>query len=160
MGRALAVAALTLLTAACAAPPPTPASLAPATGTPAPAPSAPLPPTTCNNAPPSWWTGWRSAGPDGSAVPVAITLTCEGAVRAAWALVQNPGDVVSAEFNMGDHCLPEMMCPASEPNTGQVVFHLRDGVGRYIVVSSDAAGHDWVSGDWGEWNGWASPSPS
>ena len=32
----------------------------------------------------------------------------------------------------GDHCLPEMACPASEPDTGQVVFHLRDGAGRYI----------------------------
>jgi hypothetical protein len=77
---------------------------------------------------------------DGTKTPVAITLTCERAIAAAWDAVSNRVGITSAEFTMGVMCLPEMSCPAAPPNTGQVVFHRSDGRGVYVTVQSDASG--------------------
>jgi hypothetical protein len=120
---------------------------------------ASLPPVVCNNDRPEWWAQWKTAAPDGSQVPVVITLTCDAAVAAAWRFVNDPTNVTWVEFNMGGICLPEMTCPAAMPNIGQVVFHLRDGAGRYVDVAADAHGRVSVDHDWGVWNGW-SPRPS
>jgi hypothetical protein len=141
MRRLLVAGALALLVSGCGAPSPSgpPVSVQPAE-TPVPTPRGIVPPTTCHNYSPEWWAKWRTTAPDGSQVPVAITLTCENAVVAAWNAVSDRAGITSAEFTMGVMCLPQMPCPAAPPNTGQVAFHRSDGTGVYVTVQSDASG--------------------
>jgi hypothetical protein len=121
-----------------------------------PTPIGTVPPATCHNDPPEWWANSRTTAPDGSQVPVVITLTCGNAVVAAWSAVSDRAGITSAEFTMGVMCLPEMACPAAPPNTGQVVFHRSDSTGVYVTVQSDTSGT--VSPD--RPAVWPSPSPS
>ena len=66
---------------------------------------------------------WTTTNADGSRVPVAITLTCDGAVAAAKAAV-GPGLAFGyAEFRYGSVCRPGDRCIASLPNVGRVVLH-------------------------------------
>jgi hypothetical protein len=118
----------------------TPSASASPSPSPTETPSATVPPTTCHNDAPEWWAQWTTTSPDGTKTPVAITLTCQHAVAAAWDAVSNRVGITSAEFTMGVMCLPEMACPGAPPNTGQVVFHRTDGTGVYVTVQSDASG--------------------
>jgi hypothetical protein len=157
----LVASMLVLLVSGCATPSPTGTlvsspPLATPTETPGPTPSATVPPTTCHNDPPEWWAQWMTTSPDGTKTPVAIALTCENAVAAAWDAFSNRVGITSAEFTMGVMCLPEMSCPASPPNTGQVVFHRSDGKGVYVTVQSDASGTVAPNAP----AVWPSPSPS
>lgn len=134
---ALAGAIVAALAAACASGP-TPTGTAPwaTTGL--------APRVVCDTNPGRSW----HADANGSQVPDAITLTCEGAVAAAEAVVAPTPMTSVIEFSFGKWC-PHWGEPCGpgplSPNTGYVVF--RNCVGRLcaaddlvVLVTADDAG--------------------
>ena len=89
---------------------------------------------------------WHAAA-NGSQVPDTITLTCDGAVAAAEAVVAPTPMTSLIEFSFGKWC-PQQGAPCGPPppaNAGYVVF--RNCVGRLcraddlvVVVTADDAG--------------------
>ena len=83
----------------------------------------------------------REVGPDGSLVPVVITLTCDRAVAAAREVVGPDREVESIEFGYGPWCPPGAFCALIQPNTGHIVFRIRESQLDLVVnVRSDASG--------------------
>ena len=109
-----------------------------ATASPPPSSSATAPTIVCD---PDTGQYAREVGPDGSLVPVVITLTCDRAVTAARAVVAHDSDIDWIEFAFGPWCPPGAFCSLILPNTGHVVFHMKHARPDIVVdVRSDAAG--------------------
>jgi hypothetical protein len=162
--RLAVLGALAVVSAAgCAAPAPTPSASATAAPTTAVGPTliAPSPSSSAIGSPPASPTQSpagaarvacypetsrrTTTGANGSQVPLAVTLTCEGAVAAAEAAA-GPGLAFAyVEFRYGLGCRPGEKCIASLPNVGRVVLHrcVSDGCQSpdlLVGVSADASG--------------------
>lgn len=139
MHRGLVLAASVILLSACAPAPsgvPSSAASLPATA----AAATSRPPAACATAIPDYWRTSISYAPGGKRLPpVAITLTCDHAVTAAWAALGSAIDVGTVEFGYGAYC-GDSPCPAMPPNTGYVAFRFKDGRTVLVGVQSDSLG--------------------
>jgi hypothetical protein len=100
---------------------------------------------TCDTQPPDYWKNFRTTAPDGSSMPIPVTLTCGNAVAAAWLTLGKPPGVTAVEFGFGVWCDFEAGCPAAPPNHGHVVFHFAGRTSVVASVQADETGRVTVS---------------